>query len=220
MKTHLSKWNLLFVVCLIGLVAADAPFEKEIKAFEAADAKQMPPKNAVLFIGSSSIRKWTTLAADFPEIQVINRGFGGSKIPDSTRYADRIAIPYHPRLIVMYAGDNDIAAGKTGQEILEEFQDFVKKVRDGLPEVPIDYISIKPSLKRWKMIDQIKDANSLIEGWAKTQKGIGYIDCFTPMLGEDGKPRPELFVPDGLHMTRKGYELWTSIIKPRIEKQP
>jgi lysophospholipase L1-like esterase len=202
---------------LPALLAADAPFEKEIKAFEAADAKQAPPKDAVLFIGSSSIRKWTTLSSDFSGIPVINRGFGGSQIADSTRYADRIAIPYHPRLIIMYAGDNDIASGKKPQQILEEFQAFVAKIRGAMPDVPIDFISIKPSLKRWKLVDQIKEANSLIEKWAKDQKNVGYIDCFTPMLGTDGKPRTELFVADGLHMTRKGYELWTSIIKPLLE---
>jgi lysophospholipase L1-like esterase len=218
MKTGVIKLAALALLLLPALVmGADAPFEKEIKAFEAADAKQAPPKDAVLFIGSSSIRMWTTLAADFPGVPVINRGFGGSQIADSVRYADRIAVPYHPRRIVIYAGDNDIGAGKTPRQVLEEFQAFVAKVREGLPDVPVDFISIKPSIKRWKLVDRIKEANALIEQWAKEQKNIGYIDCFTPMLGPDGKPREELFRPDGLHMTKKGYDLWVSIIKPRLE---
>jgi lysophospholipase L1-like esterase len=198
--------------------AADAPFEKEIKAFEAADQQKAPPKNAVLFIGSSSIRLWNTLDADFPGIAVINRGFGGSKIPDSTRYVDRIVTPYHPRKIVMYAGDNDIGGGRTPQQVLEAFQAFVAKVRQTMPDVPISFISIKPSLKRWKLVDQIKEANALIEKFTKSEKTLDYIDIFTPMLGSDGKPRPELFRPDGLHMVAQGYELWVSIIAPKLKE--
>jgi len=199
-------------------LAADAPFEKEIKAFETADQQKAPPKNAVLFIGSSSIRMWKTLDSDFPGTAVINRGFGGSKIADSTRYVDRIVTPYHPRMIVMYAGDNDIGGGRTPQQVVEDFQAFVAKVREKMPDVPICYISIKPSLKRWKLVDQIKAANALIEKFTRSEKNLDYIDVFTPMLGSDGKPRPELFRPDGLHMVAKGYELWVSIIAPRLKQ--
>lgn len=194
-------------------LAADSPFENEIREFEAADRKQPPPKNAVLFIGSSSIRFWITLGKDFPDIKTIRRGFGGSQIADSTRYADRIVFPYHPSQIVIYAGDNDIAAGKTPEQVLADFEGFVAKVRVKLPDVPIRFISIKPSLARWKLIDKIKDANRLIQAYAKEHKSISYIDVFTPMLDPDGKPRKELLRADGLHLTAKGYALWTSIIK-------
>jgi len=199
--------------------AAEGKFEKEIAAFEAADKKQPPPRDAVLFIGSSSIRMWKSLAEDFPGIPVINRGFGGSQIADSTMYADRIAIPYHPRLIVMYAGDNDIGGGKTPQQVRDNFKAFVDKVRSAQPDVPIDYISIKPSIKRWALVDKIKEANALIEQYAKSEKNVTYIDCFTPMLGPDGKPRPELLRPDGLHMTPEGYKLWVSILTPYVKAQ-
>jgi len=198
--------------------AADAPFEKEIAAFEAADQTQPPPKDAVLFIGSSTFRIWKSLPADFPGLAVINRGFGGSQIADSTRYADRIVVPYHPRRIVMYAGDNDLAAGKTAEQVLEEFKDFVTKVRASLPDVPISYISIKPSIARWKLIERIKQANSLIGQFATSEKNIDFIDIFPVMLGNDGKPRKELFRPDGLHMNADGYALWIPILRPRIEK--
>jgi lysophospholipase L1-like esterase len=190
------------------------PFESEIRAFEKADKRQMPPANATLFVGSSSIRFWTTLATDFPEFPTINRGFGGSRIVDSTYYADRIIVPYHPSRIVFYAGDNDIADGRTPEQVEADFQAFVRKVRSELPDTPIYFISIKPSLLRWLLVDKIRAANALIEHDIAADPSLHYVDVFTAMLGPDGKPRRELFRWDGLHMVRKGYELWISILKP------
>ena len=203
----------------VAICRAEAgQFESEIRAFEAADHKHPPPPDAVLFVGSSSIRLWDTLAKDFPDVPVINRGFGGSQIADSTHYADRIVIPYHPRRIVLYAGDNDIAAGKSPAQVRDDFRAFVEKVRASLTDVPISFISIKPSLARWPLIDKIREANRLVQQLAGEEKGVEYVDVFTPMLGPDGKPRPELFRKDGLHMNRKGYQLWTSVIAPRIRR--
>jgi lysophospholipase L1-like esterase len=196
--------------------AADAPFEKEIKAFEEADKKVPPPQNAVLFVGSSTIQKWKTLAEDFPNETVINRGFGGSQMADSVRYAKRIIIPYHPRKIVIYAGDNDLAAGKTPEQILTDFKALVDEVRPELPQTEILYLSIKPSIARWKLVDKIKQANVLILDYTKTDKQMGFIDIFPVVLGEDGKPRKELFMPDGLHMSRAGQKLCVPVIEPRI----
>ena len=221
MKIRECRVALVLLLTLLsgaGAFAAEGKYEGEIKAFEAADRKQPPPKDAVLFIGSSTFRIWKTMPKDFEGITLINRGFGGSQIDDSTRYADRIVIPYHPRRIVMYAGDNDLAARKTPQQVLAEFQEFVKKVRSALPDVPISYISIKPSIARWNLIDQIREANHLIEEYAKSEKNIDFIDTFPVMLGPDGKPRKELFRADGLHMDAAGYALWIPIIRKRIEK--
>lgn len=217
-RRHCLFLPLVLLLFVPAARAADAPFEKEIRAFEAADRTQPPPKDAVLFIGSSTIRLWKSLPSDFPGLTVINRGFGGSQIADSVRYADRIAIPYHPRRIVMYAGDNDLAAGKTPQQVLADFHAFVKKVRDGLGDrVPITYISIKPSLKRWALVDRIKEANALIAQEGKSQKNVDFVDIFPAMLGPDGKPRAELFRPDGLHMTDKGYAIWVGILTQKLE---
>jgi lysophospholipase L1-like esterase len=196
--------------------AADAPFEKEIKAFEEADKKVSPAQNAVLFVGSSTIQKWKTLAEDFPNETVINRGFGGSQMADSVRYAKRIIIPYHPRKIVIYAGDNDLAAGKSPEQILTDFKALVDEVRPELPQTEFLYLSIKPSIARWKLVDKIKQTNALILDYTKTDKQLGFIDIFPVVLGEDGKPRKELFLPDGLHMSRAGQKLCVPVIEPRI----
>jgi len=217
-RRHLIPLMLLIAAPIVR--AADAPFEKEIRAFEASDAKQPPPKNAILFVGSSSIRFWTTLAEDFPNVPVINRGFGGSEIADSTRYADRIVIPYHPKQIVMYAGDNDIAKGKSPQQVADDFKAFVEKVRAALPDMPISYICIKPSIQRWKLVDKIREADRLIREYASGQKNIDYIDVFTPMLDEQSMPRKELFREDGLHLNREGYKLWVSLVRPVLRQAP
>lgn len=208
---------LILLLLISATRAADAPFEREIRAFEAADMKQPPPRDAVLFIGSSTIRFWKSLSQDFPELKVINRGFGGSQIADSVLYADRIAIPYHPSHIVMYAGDNDLAAGKSPQQVLADFKAFVAKIHASLPDVPITFISIKPSLARWKLVDKIKEANARVEQYAKTEKHVDFCDIFPALLGPDGKPRKELFRPDGLHMSPKGYAIVVSILKPKLE---
>jgi lysophospholipase L1-like esterase len=170
----------------------------------------------VLFVGSSSIRFWTTLETDFPGVPTLNRGFGGSTVADCARYADRIVIPYRPRRIVFYAGDNDVAAGLAPEKILADFQSFVAKVRAALPGVPILFISIKPSLERWKLVDRIRRTNVLIRDYAQSGESIRYLDVFSPMLGPDGLPRKELFRADGLHMNAEGYKLWTRLVAPEI----
>ncbi|HKI72988.1 MAG TPA: SGNH/GDSL hydrolase family protein [Verrucomicrobiae bacterium] len=198
--------------------ADSSKWESEIKAIEAADKTNPPPHGAVLFIGSSSIRLWKTLAEDFQEYKVINRGFGGSHIIDSVAFADRIAIPYKPRMILLYAGDNDIAAGKSPEQVLADFKAFTRKVRPRLSETKVAFISIKPSPSRWEFAEKIKAANRLIEDFCRQDERLIYIDVFNPMLGADGKPRPELFVEDRLHLNLKGYALWTATIRSRLKK--
>ncbi|HWY75064.1 MAG TPA: SGNH/GDSL hydrolase family protein [Verrucomicrobiae bacterium] len=194
---------------------AENPFEKEIQAFEAADRTNPPATGAILFVGSSSIRKWTTLSRDFSGLKVINRGFGGSQIVDSTFFADRIIVPYAPKLIVMFAGDNDLAAGKTPERIFGDYEGFVRKIHERLPETRILYISIKPSPSRWELKDEQIAANQEIA--ALKDPLLDFVDVYPAMLGSDGKPRPELFVKDGLHLSEAGYALWTRLIKPRVE---
>jgi lysophospholipase L1-like esterase len=191
-------------------------WELFIKAFEVSDKTNPPPKNAILFIGSSSIRIWTNVAEYFPEHKVINRGFGGSQISDSVRYVERIVLPYKPKAIVFYAGDNDMAGGKTPKQIRNDFERFVYKVHWALPETKIFFISIKPSPSRWKFHDQVIITNQMIKDLTKKKKELTFIDVYTAMINEQGLPREELFLKDKLHLNQKGYELWTSIIKPYL----
>src|SRR5262249_34572144 len=181
------------------------------------DKEKPPPKNAVLFAGSSSIRLWD-VSKSFPGLDVINRGFGGSQLADSTHFAPRIILKHQPRMVVLYAGDNDLAFGKTPEQVSGDFQAFVKAIHQELPKTKIAFISIKPSIQRWKLVDKIKKANSLVEAFCKQDGRLTYVDVFMPMLGEDSKPRPELFVKDGLHLSDRGYELWTSILKPYLKE--
>lgn len=195
-----------------------AQWQPEIAAFEAADRANPPAPGAVLFIGSSSIRAWKTLATDFPELRTINRGFGGSELDDSTFFADRIVAPYHPRAIVLYAGDNDLQDGDSPATVRDDFAAFVQKVRAVDPGVPIAFIAIKPSMARKILLPQIRQANALVRSYAATQKNVAYLDIFTPMLGRDGQPTPGWFVADGLHMNRSGYVLWTGIVRPWLDR--
>jgi lysophospholipase L1-like esterase len=198
--------------------AAEAPligfakWEKEVTAIEQRYADTPAPKNAILFIGSSSIKKWTGVAGDFPHHQVLNHGFGGSELGDSAHFADRLVIPFAPRYIVVYAGGNDLNAKKTPEQVFAAFKEFVANVRAKLPETPIAYISIAGNPKRWAQVEEVKRANALIEGFTREQPKLVFIDVFHPMLGADGLPKPEIFGPDLLHMNLEGYKLWTEIV--------
>ncbi len=193
-----------------------ARFEKDIAAYEAMDKTNRPPRRPIVFVGSSSIRMWKTLAEDFPRHKVMNRGFGGSHVSDSIAFAERIVTPYKPRMVLMYAGDNDIWAGKTPEQVLNDFKTFVAKVHAADKKTKVAFIAIKPSLKRWNLVEPIKEANRLIAEYCQSDKRLDYIDIFTPMLGADGKPKPELYVKDGLHMTPAGYAIWTEVLKPYL----
>ena len=184
-------------------------WESAIKKFEEADKLSPPPQNAIVFIGASSIVRWN-LKESFPELgaQAINRGFGGSLAADSTRYADRIVIPYKPRMVVFYAGDNDVEANHTPQQITDDFVAFERKVHAALSQTQIVFISIKPSIRRFPWIEQIKGANALVKQYCGTHPNLTFVDIVPQMLGADGKPRKELLVEDGLHMTPAGYKIW------------
>lgn len=211
-----------FLVATLLLVAPASaptpvdPWEADIQRFEQADLTNPPAPGGVLFLGSSSIRMWETLAEDFAGAPVVNRGFGGSEIADSTRFVGRIVVPHRPRLIVLYAGDNDLVNGKTPTQVATDFEAFVARVRRDLPGTRTAFISIKPSPARAALIDAARVANGLIRDTIDRDRRLSYINVFTPMLDADGKPRPELFGEDGLHLNAAGYALWTRLVKPHL----
>ena len=188
----------------------------DMDRFAAEDRATPPPAHPVVFTGSSSVRMWATLAQDFPAVPVLNGGFGGSQLRDAVWHADEVAVRYAPRRIVLYAGDNDIDAGRTPQQVLSDFRAFVARVRRDLPDVPIAYLAIKPSLARVSQLPRQREANALIAAEARTLRDVSFVDVATPMLDADGQPRPELFGPDGLHMTPQGYALWRGIVAPYL----
>ena len=193
-------------------------WEKEITAYEQMDRTNPPPKGALLFIGSSTIRLWKTMAQDFPQQRVINRGFGGSEIVDATHFADRIIFPYQPRMVFLRAGGNDLNAGKSPEQVFADYQDFVMKVHSKLPETEIVFISLSPSIARWKQADQEKAVNRLIEEFTKRVPHLKYLETYPLPLGPDGRPRPELFLADKLHFNAEGYKLLTERVRPYLPK--
>jgi lysophospholipase L1-like esterase len=208
-------WTFLATSTFAQLAPAD-PWEADIRAFEATDRAHPPEPGAVLFIGSSSIRFWESLQADFPLTRIIRRGFGGSEIRDATHFADRIIIPYRPRLIVLYAGDNDLAAGRTPEQVRDDFIAFIERVRRDLPDVTIAFITIKPSPARANLLGAMRKANALISDLASSRRNIRIIDVFTPMLDAKGLPRKDLFGDDMLHMNRAGYRIWIEQLTPLL----
>ncbi len=191
-------------------------WEKDIHAFEMQDATNPPPQSAVLFIGSSSIRMWKSLPQAFPEVKVINRGFGGSEISDSVHFADRIVIPYHPKMIVLHAGGNDINAGKSPERVLADFKDFVTTVRAALPETRIAFVSINPSPKRAVQLEKQRKANALIRDYVPTVPNCEFIDIVDALLDKDGNPREDLVIADKLHPNAEGYKIRADIIRPHL----
>ena len=191
-------------------------WEDAIEAFEAADRLQPPPAGAIVFVGSSSIRLWKTLAEDFAEFPVVNRGFGGSRMSDSLRAVDRIVIPCRPRQVVVYAGDNDIAFGGTPQRVADSFRQFVGKIHDALPEARVTYMAMKACASRWAKAELFREGNRLVEAFTKTDARLSFADTFSPLLGADGKPDDAFFQEDRLHLNAQGYAAWRRVVRPHL----
>lgn len=196
-----------------ALPAAYARWQASMDAFAAADKAAQPQAQGVLFVGSSTIRLWSDLRQDFRQLPVvINRGFGGSTMADCTYFVKSLVLQYQPRHVMVYAGDNDLAEGRTPEQVLESFQSFAKAVRTALPDTRISYISIKPSPLRAGLLPKTREANALLAQYVRTLPNADYIDIFTPMLTAEGAPRSDLYGPDRLHMNDAGYALWRTVI--------
>jgi lysophospholipase L1-like esterase len=200
-----------------SLAAIDPKWASSFAAFDEADKLKTPAPGGVLFVGSSSIRLWDGLETQFESLPlVVKRGFGGSRMEDCKTYLSRLVVPYKPRMVLVYAGDNDLAEGRTPQQVLESFKSFVKGVRAELPDTRIAYISIKPSPSRAALMPSIRETNSLIRDFVGATDNADYIDIFSPMLSNAGTPRTELFREDALHLNAKGYALWRSVISAHL----
>jgi lysophospholipase L1-like esterase len=212
MSPFSSKISALFFLSALLLSGAPEKWEKEIAKFETAAKAKPHPKGALLFVGSSSIRMWD-LKASFPKQKTINHGFGGSELEDSLQFADRIIIPHTPAIVFLYAGDNDINKGKSADRVVDDYKKFVAKIHAALPKTRLIFLPIKPSLSRWEKWPEMKKANLAIDALSKKNPLLDYLDTATPMLGDDGKPMPDLFKKDGLHMNLKGYQIWNKVVK-------
>jgi lysophospholipase L1-like esterase len=196
-----------------------ARWEPDISAFEEADRRSPPPRDGIVFAGSSSIRLWATLERDFPGLPVLNRGFGGSQIREVSAFADRIVIPYRPRLIVFYCGSNDVFNGRTVPQVADDFRAFLGKIRAALPDTRVIYISNAPNPARWHLRDAWVDLNARIGAYADGDPRLTFVDVWHEMLDPAGQPRPELFVEDRLHMNERGYAIWARVLRPIVERE-
>ena len=205
-----------------GMLRAEekSPFDKwepRVQAIEKHDREHPPKTGGVFFVGSSTIQLWH-LDKAFERSDVSNRGISGSQIVDSTHFADRLILPYKPRLIVFYAGDNDINAGKSAEQVLADYKEFVSKIHADLPDTRILFLPIKPSPSRWKQYPTQSKANASIKELSQGGKHLEYVDLVTPMLGSNGEPRPELYQPDKLHMSPEGYAIWNDVVRKYLDE--
>jgi lysophospholipase L1-like esterase len=192
------------------------PFEDEIRQFIASDSVRRPAPGGVLFIGGSSIRLWPDLAADFPNANVVQRGFGGGELRNVILYAPQIVLPYCPSRIVVYAGENDVFAGRSPEEVLQDYKDFVKLVHRALPRTRIAFVAIKASRSRWNLADSMRKTNDLVRQYSATDPRLAYIDTYSPLIGPDGTPRDDLYAADSLHLSPRGYAIWRQLLTPFV----
>jgi len=222
-NTFLKKLKLLlfFLFFFAFANAQNAPFYSEIQQFKTQDSIHFPPKHAILFLGSSSFRKWEDVQSYFPGYTIINRGFGGSTIPDAIRYADDIIFPYQPKQILIYEGDNDLASSDkiTPDSVLNRFEKLFTLIREKLPKTSIAFVAIKPSPSRQKLMPEMEEANSLIKNFLKDKKNTAFIDVYHKMLNKNGTPIKDIFIEDELHMNAKGYAIWQKTIEPYLIKR-
>ena len=219
----MKKLGFIICFCISGILTVAQtkapPFRKEIDAFKKQDSIQKPVLRNILLIGSSSFTKWTDVQDYFPEYPILNRGFGGSSLPDLIRYADEIIFPYHPKQVVIYCGENDIAASDTvtSQMVMQRVEQLFFLIRNKLPKVQVAFISIKPSPSRWKFEPAIVETNRLIKKFLRKQSRTKFINVHDAMLNGDGSVMTDIFIGDNLHINEKGYAIWQKVIKPFLK---
>lgn len=212
------------ILCMVlgtfGVWAQHPPYWKEIQAFKHQDSISAPPKNAILFVGSSSFRLWNDVQKDFPNHTIVNRGFGGSSLTDVIHYADDIIFPYSAKQVVIYCGENDLASSDsiTAQIVFNRFVSLFEMTRKNKAKTHIAFVSIKPSPSRQKIQSKVVDANKMIEAFLKTEKRTSFVNVYDLMIDAQGQPLKELFKEDMLHMKPEGYVIWKKAIEPHLAR--
>jgi lysophospholipase L1-like esterase len=221
-RSALSTWIMTAILLAAsGTSQAQNPalqerFEKQVQEYEAGDRKSPPPADAILFAGDSQFFRWKTIHEDLAGYTLINRGIDSFQLPDLIHYADRLVLPYHPRLIVLHVGGNDVHNGRTPAQLLADFQTFVAIVRARLPDVRIVYSSITPGPGRWDEAPQRVVANRTLQGYIAAQKNLDFVDLWGAMLTPEGRPRDDLWVEDRVHPNQAGYLIRANLTKPLL----
>jgi lysophospholipase L1-like esterase len=219
MKKILKPILLSCSLLIFGQCVAQ-PFIEDIQEFKKQDQLHPPPTGAILFVGSSSFTKWKDVSNYFPGYTIINRGFGGSSLPDLIRYVDDIIVPYHPKQVVIYCGDNDLASSDaiTPDSVFVRFKVLFDMIRSKMPGENIVYISIKPSPIRSRLKEKMDQANLLIKTYLSINQNAGFVDVYHKMLNPDGSIMSNIFLEDSLHMNAAGYAIWQKAITPYLSK--
>lgn len=222
----MRKFSTVVVVVLLFLLAGSAvqaqqpPFYNDIQAFKKKDSLRQPPAHAILFVGSSSFTKWTDVQDYFPGYPIINRGFGGSTLPDVIRYAGDVIFPYHPKQVVIYCGENDLASSDTVTVamVVQRVKTLVGMIRQKLGNVPVLFVSLKPSPSRSHLFPKMKEVNAQVKAFLKADKHGAFADVYSQMLDASGAPMADIFLQDKLHMNAKGYVIWQKVLAPMLVK--
>ena len=216
------KLALLFLFFSAALFAQNTkpPFWNDIQSFKKQDSTQFPAKGQILFTGSSSFTNWKDVQQYFPGYPIINRGFGGSTLPDLIRYTPDVIFPYQPKQIVIYCGENDFASSDTVSvpTVVDRFKTLFTLIRSKYKDVPLAYVSMKPSPSRAHLMAKYVEANRIIKEYLEKQPKTAFIDVYSKMLKPDGQPMDDIFREDRLHMTAKGYAIWQKIMQPYLVK--
>jgi len=215
MNNYMKKILVLLLLASSSVMGQNA-FENEIRNYEKQDSIALPKKGQILFIGSSSFRIWKTFSTDLAGISAINRGFGGSTMTDALYYFDRMVVKYASSTVVVYEGDNDLAKGKSPEELAKEYEDFSNRLKKALPKTKLVYLAVRPSLSRIAIVDKQKQFNGWLEKYCKSQKGRFFLDMHSPFYLPDGTLMPDIFVADRLHLNEKGYQIFSAKIREFI----
>jgi lysophospholipase L1-like esterase len=211
----------VFLLLFFGItnLSAQDPlrFEQEVSMLTSND-QQVDTTDLILFVGSSSIRLWVDVEESFSKQNVLNRGFGGSEMSDLIYYFNKLILPYHPKKIFIYEGDNDLNSGKSPEKVLDDFKHLLELIREKIsPTMPVIFISVKPSIARKQLLAKCQSFNKTLRAWTKKNKHVYYVDVWSPAFDRKGNILKDIFLQDSLHLNKKGYDIWTKQVRPFVK---